>query len=112
MAQLSQGEFEALWRNAQRAPIVRETTVRPIQIDLSLSGVLDQFVTMADKFLAQGKINKVDHEALITAIAGLKAILSRVNEKDLIGQEMADCSKLIEQRMNERITNLVGALRR
>jgi hypothetical protein len=112
MAQLSREEFEALWEDAQRAPAIREAVVRPIQIDLSLSGVLDRYMTMAGGFLAQGKINKVDHDALVAAITALKAILSRFNEKDLVAQEMADRAKLIEQRMQERITNLVGALRR
>jgi hypothetical protein len=57
MAQLSSEEFEALWENAQKEPVVREV-VKPIQLDVTLSGVLDRYMTIADQFLAKERSAK------------------------------------------------------
>ena len=51
-------------------------------------------MVMADRFLAQGKINAADHEALVAAVAGVKLILNRINEKDLVRQEMVQRAKV------------------
>src|SRR6202023_70492 len=106
MAQLNFEEFEALWRSCQRAPIVRQATTTPIQLDLSLSGILDQYVVMANRFLAQGKISTADHDALVAAVAGLKLILNRINDTDLVRQEMVNRAKVAVQRIQDQITNL------
>lgn len=84
MAHMSPEEFEAIWQNSRKAPVVRQAQIKKVQIDLSLSGILDRYMVMADRFLAQGKIQKSDHDALATSVAGLKAILQRMNEKDLV----------------------------
>lgn len=89
MAKLSPDEFEALWQSCQQAPVVHQATTAPVQLDLSLSGMLDQYLAMASRFLAQGKINPADHGALIVAVADLKLILNRINDKGLIKEEMA-----------------------
>jgi hypothetical protein len=112
MAQLSSEEFEALWQRCQEGPIVRQATTTPIQLDLSLSGILDQYMVMADRFLAQGKINAADHEALVAAVAGLKLILNRINENDLVRQEMVQRAKVAVQRIQDQITNLALASRK
>ncbi len=111
MAQLSSEEFEALWQNAQNEPVVREV-VKPIQLDVTLSGVLDRYMTIADQFLAQGKISKIDHDALVAAMTALKAILARINDKELVAEVVADRAKIIEQRIEERIANLTSMPRR
>ena len=54
MAQLSPEQFEALWQDAQKGPVVREAAVQAIQLDLSLLAVLDRYVEVADGYLAQG----------------------------------------------------------
>ena len=111
MAQLTSEEFEALWQDAHKEPVVREV-VTPIQLDAILSGVLDRYMTIADQFLAQGKISKIDHDALVAAVAALKAILQRINEKELVAQVVADRAKIVEQQIEERIANLTSILRR
>jgi hypothetical protein len=111
MARLSSEEFEALWQNAQKDPVVREV-VKPIQLDVTLSGILDRYMTIADQFLAQGKISKIDHDALVTAVAALKGILARINEKELVAQVIADRAKMVEQQVQDRIANLTSMLRR
>ena len=111
MARLSSEEFEALWQNAQNEPVVREV-VKPIQLDVTLSGILDRYMTTADQFLAQGKIRKIDHDALVAAVTGLKAILARINEKELVAQVVADRAKAVEQRIADRIANVTSTPRK
>ena len=55
---------------------------------------------------AQGKVNAIDHEALVAAVWALKLILDRINEKDLIRQEMMSRAKAVEQRIQDQITSL------
>jgi hypothetical protein len=92
MAQLTSEEFEALWRDAQKESAVREV-VKPIQLDVTLSGVLDRYMTIADEFLAQNKISKIDHDELIAAVSALKAIPTRINERELVAQVVAIAPK-------------------
>jgi hypothetical protein len=109
MAQLTAQEFEALWQDAQKGPVVREAAVRPIQLDMSLAGALDRYGTIADSFLAQGKISKVDHDTLMAAIATLKAVLIAINEKELIAQHIADTTKTVQQQVQDKINTLLAA---
>ncbi len=112
MVQLNFEEFEALWQSCQRAPIVRQATTTPIQHDLSLSGILDQYVVMANRFLAQGKINTADHDALVAAVAALKLILHRINDPDLVRQEMVSRAKVAVQRIQDQVTHLAQVFSR
>jgi hypothetical protein len=112
MAQLNFEEFEAFWQSCQRAPIVRQATTTPIQHDLSLSGILDQYVVMANRFLAKGKISTADHDALVAAVAALKLILNRINDTDLVRQEMVNRAKVAVQRIQDQVTHLAQAFSR
>jgi hypothetical protein len=112
MAELTAEEFEALWQDAQKGPVVREAAVQPVQLDMSLSAVLDHYATIADGFLAQGKISKADHDALMAAIAALKAVLAAINEKDLVAEHFANTTKVVQQQAQARIAALVTAPRR
>jgi hypothetical protein len=112
MAQLNFEEFEALWKSCQRAPIVRQATTAPIQHDLSLSGILDQYVVMANRFLAQGKISAADHDALVASVANLKQILNRMNDPDLVRQEMVSRAKVVVQRIEDQVTHLAQVFSR
>jgi hypothetical protein len=107
MAQLTQEEFEALWQDAQKGPAVRAAVVQPIQIDMSLSGILDRYETTANGFLAQGKISKVDHDALVAAITTLKTILAAIKEKELVAQEIADSARVVQQQVQDRINSIL-----
>jgi hypothetical protein len=112
MAQLNPEEFEAAWRSCLSDPIVRVAKATTIELDLSLSGILEQYLTMVNRFFAQGKVNALDHEALVAAVGALKLILDRINEKDLIQQEMMNRAKAVEQRIQDQITNLTLASRK
>ena len=112
MAQLNSEEFEAAWRSCLSDPIVRQGKATTIELDLSLSGILDQYVTVVNRFFAQGKMTAIDHEALTAAVGALKLVLDRINEKDLIQQEMMNRAKAVEQRIQDQITNLTLASRK
>ena len=105
MAHVSSDEFEALWQSCEKQPPLLQAESQ-IRLDLSLSHMLDQCLVMADRFLAQGKINKSDHEALSAAIGNLKPILDRIGEKELIAQEIDSRAKLRAQQLQDQVANL------
>lgn len=113
MAQLTPEEFETLWQDAHKGPVVRATApAHPIQMDMSLSAILNCYVTILDGFLAQQKIDNVQHDALMAAIAALKTALAAINEKDLVAQHFAEAARAVQQQVQERIVSLVAATKR
>ena len=89
MNQLTPEEFEALWEKAHLEPELAPAVIQPVQIDFSLSRILDRYVEMAGRSLAAGEIKQADHDALTDAVARLKPVLSQVDETKLVGYEMA-----------------------
>lgn len=89
---LTKEQFETKWQAAQTSPV----TIPPAEAvdttkwDFSLTSVLDRFLVIEDKFLSQGKVNKADHDDLLSKINALKSVLARINEKDLMAAETAD----------------------
>ena len=113
MAQLTPEEFEELWQNAHKSPVIRAATpTSPVQLDMSLSAMLDRYVTIADTFLAQQKISKIQHDTLIAAIAALKTALAAINEKDLVAQHFAESARTVQQQVQERIASFVATTNR
>ena len=51
-------------------------------------------------------MNAIDHEALVAAVWALKLLLDRINEKDLIRQEMMSRAKAVEPRIQDQISSL------
>ena len=93
MSQLTSQQFEALWQQSQHQFVMQPAAVQPIQLDLSLSQMLDRFMAMADRFLAQKKIKQADYDELVEAVARLRPILLRINEQDLLSREMSQRAK-------------------
>jgi hypothetical protein len=112
MPPLSPEEFETLWKTASEAPAVQQVAVNPIKIDVSLSSALDQYAKIAGQALTQRRLNEVDHDALVTAINGLKAVLARVNEEELLAPTLADQAKKFEQQIQDRVASLISMVRR
>jgi hypothetical protein len=109
MAQLTPEEFEALWQEAHKSPTIRAVApAHPIQLDMSLSAILDRYGTIADGFLAEHKISKIQHDALMAAIAALKTALAAINEKDLVAQHFADAGRMVQQQVQARIAAFVA----
>ncbi|HTR12249.1 MAG TPA: hypothetical protein VMI72_03090, partial [Roseiarcus sp.] len=61
---------------------------------------------------AQGKISKVDHDALMAAIAALKTVLAAIDEKNLVAQHMASTTHAVQQQAQAQISNLMAVARR
>jgi len=112
MAGLSAEEFEALWQSTQTSPVVRRAETRKVELDLSLSGILERYTQLANRYLAQGKVTQTDFDALIAGVAGLKNVLGRINEPALIQQDIADRANAFRQRMQDRIDAITAAHRR
>ena len=92
-----------------KSPVIRAATpAHPVQLDMSLSAILDRYVTIANAFLAQQKISKIQHDALIAAIAALKTALAAINEKDLVAQHFAESARVVQQQVQERIASSGG----
>jgi hypothetical protein len=88
MSVITAEQFEALWAGAKSQPVSRKPHVQPVQVDLSLTRILTQYMAMAAKFHNTGKISQADFEALTAAVATLNAILVRINDKDLVAEAM------------------------
>jgi len=90
MAQITAAQFEALWATAQKQPTT--TTVAPVAIkaDLSLSGVLDQYLALVSKSVTAGAVAQADYTQLATAVANVKPILTRINDTAIVAKAMLE----------------------
>jgi hypothetical protein len=104
VAQLSPAQFQALWESAKSQPALRTASATPIQVDLSLSGILTQYMAMAGRYRDKGTIGAADYNDLAAAVAALKAILVRINDSDLVAQETAQNAAAIQRQMQTKTT--------
>jgi uncharacterized protein YgbK (DUF1537 family) len=98
MAQLNQADFETLWNGLEGRPMTRVAQPTPIQIDLSLTGILTQYMTMAAHQQSQGKISAEEYADLNTAVAALKTVLARINDSALVADAAAQNAIAIQQK--------------
>ena len=99
MAQMNQADFETLWNGMQGGPRTRLAQPSPIQVDLSLTGILTQYMTMAANQQTQGKIGAQDYADLNTAVSALKTVLARINDSALVSDAAAQNAAAIQQKM-------------
>jgi hypothetical protein len=99
MAQMNQADFETLWNGLQARPMARVAQPTPIQVDLSLTGILTQYMTMAANQQSQGKISAQDYADLNTAVAALKTVLARINDSALVADAVAQNAAAIQQKI-------------
>jgi hypothetical protein len=104
VAQITSVEFEALWESAKSQPVFRKADTKPIQADLSLSGILNQYMAMAARQRDKGRISQIDYDALAIAVAALKEILVRINDGDLVAEAISEKAVAIEQQIREKAT--------
>jgi hypothetical protein len=91
-------EFEALWEKVKNEPQVLKAETTVIQADLSLTGILNQYMAMVAKQRDQGKINQQDYNDLDGAVTALKAILVRINDSELVAEAMAQNAPALKQK--------------
>jgi hypothetical protein len=101
--QLNHQQFQALWQTAKSGPVFQQAAAQPIQVDLSLSGILDQYLTMAGQAKDKGQMSQQDYSDLSAAITPLKAVLARVNDKQLVAGWRAQHAAAITQQINTKV---------
>jgi hypothetical protein len=95
---MTSAEFEALWHNVTVKPRVRLAGATPIQVDLSLTGILTQYMTMAATYRDGGRISPQDYSDLDTAVNALKVVLTRVNDRELVADAAAQNATTLQQK--------------
>jgi len=100
--QLTHQQFQALWETAKSGPVFQQAAAQPIQVDLSLSGILAQYLTMAGQAKDKGQISQQDYTDLSDAITPLKAVLARIDDKQLVAGWTAQRAATITQQINAK----------
>jgi hypothetical protein len=103
MAPINSAEFESLWQNAQAQPRFRKVETPLIQADLSLTGILNQYMAMVARQREWGKLSQQDFNDLTSAIDALKAVLTRINDRGLVADAAAQNAVLIQQKLGGRV---------
>ncbi len=103
MAPINSAEFEALWQSAQAQPRFRKVETPPIQADLSLTGILNQYMAMVARQREWGKVSQQDFNDLTTAIDTLKSVLTRINDRALVADAAAQNLAVIQQKLGGRV---------
>jgi hypothetical protein len=103
MAPFNSAEFETLWQNAQTQPRFRKVETPLIQADLSLTGILNQYMAMVARQREWGKVSQQDFNDLTTAVDTLKSVLTRVNDRALVADATAQNAAVIQQKSGGRV---------
>jgi hypothetical protein len=110
MAALSAQEFEALWQSAQKGPVMTAGATKKVELDLSLTGMLDQYKVVANRYLAQGKVDKSKYDSLVAAVTTLQNILREIDEPALAKVDITQRADAVRQRVQDQITAIASAL--
>jgi hypothetical protein len=93
--------FESLWMQSQNQEPVKKIEIKQSRADLSLSNILERFLLLAEMGLRDNRISKADYEELAQRVAEMKTVLARINEQDLISNDIATRSRR-RKAFNER----------
>jgi hypothetical protein len=104
MAPINSTEFETLWQNAKAQPRFRKVETPAIQADLSLTGILNQYMAMVSRQREWGKLSQQDFNDLSAAIDSLKSVLSRINDRGLVADSFAQNAAVIQQKLGGRVS--------
>jgi hypothetical protein len=104
MAPINSAEFEALWQSARNQPRFRKVETPLVQADLSLTGILNQYMAMVARQREWGKVSQQDFNDLSSAVDALKAVLARVNDRGLVSDAAAQNAAAIQQKFGGRIS--------
>jgi hypothetical protein len=104
MAPMNAAEFETLWQNSKSQPRFRKVDMPLIQADLSLTGILNQYMAMVARQREWGKVSQQDFNDLSTAVDTLKAVLVRINDRALVTDATAQNAAVIQQKLGGRVS--------
>jgi hypothetical protein len=110
VAHINSAQFEALWESSKSQPGFRKADTKLLQADLSLSGILNQYMMMAARYRDKGRISQTDYDDLAAAVTALKAILVRINDNDLVADATSQNAVAIEQQVREKAAKLAASL--
>jgi hypothetical protein len=99
MPHMDHAQFEALWQKVKELPLVRRAETKPVQADLSLSGLLDHYMNMAAQQQTEGKLTQPDYNDLQAAVNALKVVLARIKDSELVADAMARNAAAIQARL-------------
>jgi hypothetical protein len=101
---INSAEFESLWQNAKTQPRFRKVEMPMIEADLSLTGILNQYLAMVARQREWGKLSQTDFNDLTAAIDTLKAVLTRINDRALVAEAVSQSAVLIQQKLGGRVS--------
>jgi hypothetical protein len=95
--------FETLWQAAKTQPRFRKVETPLIQADLSLTGILNQYMAMVSRQREWGKLSQQDFNDLSSAVDTLKSVLTRINDRGLVADAAAQNAAVIQQKLGGRV---------
>ncbi len=98
MGQINAAEFEALWEGVKERPLVRAAQAPPAQPTVSLTAILNRYMTMAANHREWGKISQQDYNELSAAVTALKTVLGRINDSALVADAIAQNAAAMQQK--------------
>jgi hypothetical protein len=101
---INSAEFETLWQNAKTQPRFRKAELPIIEADLSLTGILNQYMAMVSRQREWGKLSQTDFNDLSAAIDALKAVLARIDDRALVAEAVSQSAVIIQQKLGGRVS--------
>ncbi|MCB8978734.1 MAG: hypothetical protein H6657_15035 [Ardenticatenaceae bacterium] len=92
-------EFEKKWREGLEESSIIVEEFDGVKHELSLEAMLDYYVRLIEKQVGLGRVTKVDYGDLVSRINSLKEILAKINDKDVITND-------VRKRVKHRIDSL------
>ena len=84
MASSSVNQFNALWEKSLKEPQTKVAAVEKVELEITVSDVLNGIQGMADSALRQKTLKKPDYDELVGHLGNLKKVVARVDEKVLL----------------------------
>lgn len=100
---INASDFESLWQTAKNQPRFRKVETPLIQADLSLTGILNQYMAMVSRQREWGKLSQQDFNDLTAAVDTLKSVLTRINDRGLVADAATQNSVIIQQKLGGRV---------
>lgn len=98
MPHINAAEFETLWEKVKEQPLFLKAETTAIRADLSLTGILNQYMVMAANQRDQGKVSQQDFNDLDAAVTALIAILVRIKDSELVAQAVAQNAAVLQRK--------------
>jgi hypothetical protein len=103
MAPINSADFESLWQSAKSQPRFRKVETPAAPADLSLTGILNQYMAMVSRQREWGKVSQQDFNDLTAAVDTLKSVLVRINDRGLVADAAAQNAAVIQQKLGGRV---------